>query len=222
MASTLGYATLADLQNLLLVDVDSTFQAQVETWISGAEVKVNNYLGYTTASGLWNEAVTGEIQDSRVDGDLNLVVYPRKRPINSVSKLELWKGTENISLTLTDGVNTKYIIPVQKNCIVYPSFETETSNSSYALTNFGQIKFSRWYTKMDYIGGYTSIPLDIAEATILLASDTFMRHANKEGLVSIAQGRVSKRWQERKDGKSDLEEQAYRTLDHYKIASGWW
>jgi len=225
MSSTLSYATITDLENLLLVSVDNSFTAQVEKWISGAETKVNNYLGFTTASGLWNEQVTGELIDSRVDGDLNLVIYPRKRPINSVSKIELWKGTQNMSLGLTDDSgNTRYIIPAQKNVVVYPSTELDTSSASYSLSSFAGVKFSRWYTKMDYIAGYTTIPLDITEATVLLTADTFMRHANKEGLVSLTQGRVSKRWQERSlrgDGKSDLEEQAYRQLNHYKIASGW-
>jgi len=202
--------------------VDATFKSQVETWISGAEVKVNNYLGYATASGIWNEQIIGELLDARVDGGLNLVIYPRKRPINSISKIELWQGADNLSLDLVDADgNTKYIIPVQQNVVVYPSSEISATSSSSSISTFADVKFSRWYTKMDYIAGYTSIPQDIAEATTLLTADTFMRHANKEGLVSLTQGRISKRWAERRDGRSDLIMDAERILDHYKISSGW-
>src|SRR3972149_5602923 len=102
MASQFQYATITDLENLLLVDVDSSFESQVETWIGAAEQQVNNYLGYVTASGLWNEQITGELNDARVDGDLNLVIHPRKRPINPLSSLQLWRGSDSITLDLTD------------------------------------------------------------------------------------------------------------------------
>ncbi len=221
MASTLAYIDVNSLQNLLLVTVDASFTAQVDTWISAAEVQVNNYLGFVTASGLWNESVSGELNDARVDGDQNLVIYPRKRPINSVSSLQLWKGSDSLTLSLTNGSDNRYIIPIQGNVIVYPNSELTVSSSSYSILNFSEIKFSRWYTKLSYIAGYTAIPKDIQYATTLLTADIFMRHANKEGLTAITQGRLSKRWGQRQDGRSDLELTAFNVLNHYRISSGW-
>ena len=222
MASTLNYATEVDLENLLLITVDASFSSQIDTWISAAEVMVNNYLGFTTASGIWNEQITNETTEAKIDGDLNLVVFPRKRPINSVSALALWKGTNSFSLDLTDSAgNTKYILPVQANCIVYPSHEISGSSSVATISSFAEVKYSRWFTKISYIAGYTSVPRDIAYATTLMAADIFMRQANKEGLTAVTQGRVSKRWAERQDGKSDFILDAERILNHYKIASGW-
>jgi len=158
-----------------------------------------------------------------VDGDLNLVVYPRKRPINSISALSLWKGSNSFDLTLTDSDgNTKYIKPVQNNCIVYPSYELEISSTSYSIQSFAAIKYSRFYTKMSYIAGYTTIPKDIQLATTMIAADYFMRQANKEGLVAITQGRVMKRWAERRAGeKSPFVADAENILQRYKITSGW-
>ncbi|MDZ4209749.1 MAG: hypothetical protein U1C56_01060 [Candidatus Curtissbacteria bacterium] len=223
MASDKNYCTETNLENLLLVTIDSSFSTQIDSWISAAENYVDNFLGFTTSSGIWSESISNETQDARVDGDLNLVVYPRKRPINSISALALWKGTDSFSLTLTDSdSNTKYILPTPGNCIVYPNFELTISSTSYSIASFSAIKFSRWYTKMSYIAGYTTIPKDIALATTYLAADTFMRHANKEGLTAITQGRISKRWAERKDGKSDLVLDAENMLNRYKIASGYW
>ena len=99
--SLLFYFFLSDLENLLLVSIDSDFNTQIDTWISSGEEQVNTFLGFTTSSGVWNEAITNEVSEARVDGDLNLVIHPRKRPINSISQIELIKGTDSIDLDLT-------------------------------------------------------------------------------------------------------------------------
>ena len=221
MASTLNYATGTDLANLLLISVDSTFTAQVDTWISTAEVMVNNYLGFVTASGIWNESVVNETNECRVDGDLNLVIYTRKRPINSVSAINVLKGPVSIALSLTDTEgNTRYTIPVPSNVIVYPNYQLSLTASTI-LHHFGIIKYSRFYTKVSYIGGYTSVPPPINLATVYFAADILMRQANKEGLSSITQGRITKRWAEEKDGKSNWMRRAEELLNFYRISSGW-
>ena len=221
MASTFNYATVTDLENLLLIDVASTFESQVEEWITAAERQVNQYLGYTTTSGLWNESVVDEISKAKVDSGLNLVVHPRKRPINSVSAIDLIKGGDAITLTLTnsDGT-TKYNLPTKGGEIVFPNFEIDTSGST-VLNSFADIKYSDYYTRIDYLGGYTAIPEDITVATTLWASDIFMRQSNKENLRSITQGRLTKRWSELKDGESDFIKQSKALLNPYRIASNW-
>ena len=219
-----NYATVTDVENLLLVDIDASFEAQVNSWISAAESYVNDFTGYTTASGLWNEQIVDETIEARVDGGLNLVVYPRKRPINSVSSLALWKGSNSINLTLSgsDG-NTKYIKPAQNNCLIYPNYEIATTSSSFSINDFSQIKFSRWFTKLSYIAGYTTIPKDVTLATAMITSESFMRHSNREGLSAITQGKISKRWGSVKGniGKSDILVDAENILMGYKIGSGW-
>jgi len=222
MASNLSYASKTDLQNLLLINIDSSFNTQIDTWISAAERIVNNYMGFTTVSGLWNEEITDEISDARVDSDANLVINPRKRPINSVSQIEIVKGTSSIDLDLTDSDdNTRYIIPATNDKIIFPSFELSTSSSTVLLSSFIDIRHSKFFTKIDYIAGYTSIPEDITLATTYFLADTFMRQANKEGLVAITQGRVTKRWAETKDGESNYIKNGKALLNHYRIASGW-
>ena len=230
MASALNYTTQTDLENLLLVTIDPSFSTQIDTWISAAEVYINGYLGYTTASGLWNEQITAETIEARVDGDLNLVVYPRKRPINSVSQLQLLKGSQSITLSLTTSDSTpRYVIPTPGNVIVYPSMELGLQGSS-VIRSLAAIKYNRVFTRLNYIAGYTSIPEDIELATTYVVADTFMRQANKEGLVGITQGRVSKRWREvRSSGPGALQERksdymlsAEDILNSYRIASGWW
>ena len=221
MASTLGYSTEVDLENLLLITVDGSFSSQIDTWISAAEEMVNNYLGYTTASGLWNEQITGELNEARVDGDLNLVIHPRKKPVNSLSALSIQKGSEVTTVTLTNSAgDNRYIIPVQADSIIYPSFELSVS-SSVMLNNWADIKFSRFYTKINYIAGYTTIPGPVKLATTYFAADIFMRQANKEGLTYLSQGRIAKRWSETMDGRSNFIRDGERMLNYYKLASGW-
>lgn len=222
MASTLAYANVTDIENLLQVDIDASFEATVDTWITAAERRVNNYLGYTTASGIWNEQVVDEIQDGRIDAEANLVVFPRKRPINSVSAISLVKGSDEVSLSLTDSDGTSRLtIPTTADKLVFPDGEFQLSASPTFLSNFRQLRGVSFFTKMSYIGGYSSIPEDITLATAYFASDFFMRHANKEGLRSITQGRVTKRWAEFSDGESDYTKEAKSLLNHYRISSGW-
>lgn len=223
MASTFGYATKNDLQNLLGINIDSSFNTQIDTWISAAERRVNQYTGYTTASGMLMEAITGEVAEARVDGDLNLVVFPRKNPISSVSQIQIVKGSYAITLSLTNSSGTnRYALPDPKNVIVYPNYEvTQTATSALFIRNFVDIKFSRFFTNINYIAGYNPLTEDVQLATTLLAADIVMRQSNKEGLVSMTQGRLSKRWGERKDGRSDFEIQAFDILTNYKLSSGW-
>jgi hypothetical protein len=223
MSSLLNYASHSDLENLLLVTIDPTFYAQVDTWISAAENYVNQYLGYTTASGLWNEQIVAETLDARVDGDLNLVIFPRKKPVNSVSAISLWRGSSTINLALTNnnGVS-RFVETSLNNSIVYPNYELTITGSNVYIRNFAGIKFARWFTRMDYIAGYTSLPPAISLATAMVAADAFMRHANREGLSMIMQGRLQKRWQERRPGqKSIWITDAENILAQYRLTAGW-
>lgn len=223
MASILGYTTEQNLENLLLVDIDASFSTQIDTWISAAELRVNSYLGFTTASGLHNEQITGEISEARVDGDLNLVIHPRKRPINSVSQIQIIKGTVSVTLDLTDSNGTtKYNIPDPDSVLIYPNRELALQSTSGTwMRSFSDIKFTRAFTKLNYIAGYTTIPGDIALATTYFTADIFMRQANKEGLSSITQGRISKRWAENREGKSQFILDGEALLADYRIMSGW-
>lgn len=221
MSSTLQYTDVTALQNLLLITIDPSFTAQVDSWISTAEVMVNNYLGFTTTSGIWNENISNETNECRVDGDLNLVIYPRKRPVNSVSAINVTKGPVSIALSLTDTAgNTRYTIPVPSSVIVYPNYQLSLTASTI-LHHFGIIKYSRFYTKISYIGGYTSVPGPINLATVYFAADIVMRQANKEGLTALTQGRITKKWAEEKDGKSNWMRRAEELLNFYRISSGW-
>jgi len=217
----LGYCDKTDLENFLLLTIDSSFDSQINSWIAAAEKHINNYLGYTTASGVLREAITGEMAISRIDSEGNLMIFPRKIPIESVSKIELWKGTDSIELDLVDDEGTnRYNIPTSADYILYPGYELSITGTSI-ISSFMDIKYTKFFSKIDYIAGYSEVPYDIRQATVNLVADMIMRHANKEGLESITQGRVSKRWYQRQEGESDFYKDALTLLKPYRIASRW-
>lgn len=218
----LGYCDEVDIENFLLIDIDNTFSPQLESWIAAAESIVNGYLGYTTASGILTERIVDEKTKIRVSPSGDLLIFPRKIPIQSVEGITLTKGSSYIDLTLNASDGTpKYDIPTgSASYIQYPGYELSTSGGSSIVTSFTDVRRSDGFVKLSYTAGFDTVPYDIRQATVNLVADMVMRHSNKEGLASITQGRVSKRWESR-DGKSDFYLDAMELLGSYRIASLW-
>lgn len=216
----LNYCTQTDIENYLLLDIDSSFDSQIDTWIAAAEKHVNNYLGYSTASGVLNEQISTEKADAFVDTEGNLMVFPEKTPINSVSSLSLIKGTDSLDLSLTSGSKTRYNIPTNGKYILYPGKELSISGSSI-INSFFDISGTKFLTDLDYIAGFTEVPYPIRQATVNIASDFIMRHTNKEDLEAITQGRITKRWRHRRGGESDFMKDAHELLRPYRQSARW-
>lgn len=216
-----GYCVESDIENLLLLNIDSSFSAQVNTWIASAEAQVDNYLGYTTSSGIMREEFTNVIEDTAtIDTEGNLIIFPRKTPLVSVSAVSLIKGTDSITLTLTTGGSNKYQIPADSDTFIYPGYELAMTGSS-VIGSFMDMRFTKFFAKMSYVAGYETVPADIHMATVNLVADTVMRHANKDGLSSVTQGAISKSWYQRSGGESDFVKDARALLDPYKISTTW-
>ena len=216
----MGYCDETDIENFLLLTIDSSFDTQIEDWIVVAEKQVNKYLGYTTTSGVWAEAITAEKAKGKVNGEGDLIVFPNKIPIISVSGIDLVKGTSSITLSLTNSAGTpRYDIPMENDRIYYPNQEFSLTGTS-TIGSFFNIKYQTFFTKLTYIAGYTSIPADIRMATVNLVADIVMRHSNKEALRSMTQGRISKSWMSR-EGMSDFYLDAINYLSPYRVTSQW-
>lgn len=209
--TSLGYADEQDIENFLLMDIDNSFSQQIEDWIAAAEKQVNRYLGYTTTSGILAEQITNEITRTSIDASGDLVVFPRKTPIISISSMGLVRGTSEQSLSLTDDSgNPKYTLPTIGSYVSFPSAEI-----GYSIRGMNS------FLKMSYIAGFTEVPPDIRLATVNLVAETIMRHSNKEGLEFLAQGRISKRWATRQEGQSDFVKDAYELLKGYRQPARW-
>jgi len=216
----LNYCNEVDIENFLLLDIDDTFSLQLNSWIAVAEQQINRYLGYTTASGVLLETIVDEKTPVRVSSYGDLMVFPRKYPISSVQSISIVKGSESLDLTLTADGNNKYDIPTSADYIQYSGSELALTGTSI-INDFYDVKYSHGFVKVSYVAGYATVPYEIRQATVNLVSDIVMRHSNKEGLESITQGRVSKRWSGRNDGKSDFYLDAIELLRPFRLASRW-
>ena len=232
LRTKLGYCTEVDIENFLLTDINSSFSDQVDNWIVEAEDYVNEYLGYTTASGIWLERIKEEVnQSAKVDSGMNLVIYPRKRPVTAIEKIELIKGTLSLSLILTNGTRTdvdgatvtnyRYQLTPRGDKIIYPQREISTDGGTLVIGGFHQLRGADFFSRITYTAGYTNIPGPINLATTMLVADTILRQENKNGLQVLTQGRITKEWVPRKGGESDLLLDANKKLDPYRITSKW-
>lgn len=216
--TTIGYCDEQEVENYLLLDIDESFADQINDWIATAESQVNKFLGYTTASGVLAETIVGETSYGLVDTDGNLMIFPQKVPIHSIQGISLKLGADSFDVDIESGGIAKYNIPNGSDHILFPSSEISGTGT---LTSFYGLRQTKFFTDLDYVGGYMQIPADIKQATINLVADIVMRHTNKEGLESITQGRVTKRFWARTDGHSDFYLDAMELLKPYRIASRW-
>lgn len=217
-----NYITKSDLEGFLQTTFPATvLDSTIQSWIDGAEARANSYMGYTTASGMWMEVITDEMIDTRVDADGNLLVFPRKLPIDSITSLAIVQGLTTINLSVTDGNgNARYNIPSSKDYIFFPGSQLAYS-SSYSATDFYSVKYSTTFTKLSYRAGYTVIPEDVKLAVENLAADTAMRYTNKEGLQSLTQGRITKSFFDRATKGSSFVNDAFSILQGYRMATRW-
>jgi hypothetical protein len=189
------------------------FSSYPDTTLSGIitrmEKRLDSYIGYS----LNYELVANEMADGYIDVNGDLVIHPRKRPVVSVTSLELVKGMDSITLALTSGGSDKYNIPTEATSVRYPGKEISTDSVS-TLTNFINIKGSQFFTRMSYWAGYQSVPEDILEAVNLLGKSVLASNMNSGGASRIRQGDVEISYSE--SGSDQFEKDAYNILNDYK------
>lgn len=219
--TALGYCTEIDIENFLLLDINDTFSDQITDWIAAAETRVNKFLGYPVDTGILEENIVGEKVKGVVTTDGDFQIFPNKLPVTTVSGITIKKGTSSISLELTNDAGAdRYDINYDENYILIAGDEIAFDGNSI-LRSFYDLRSKKFFVKLDYKAGYTTVPADIRLATVNLVADTIMRQANKDGLEMITQGKVTKKWQRRQDGKSDFELDAEKLLIPYRISSRW-
>lgn len=195
------------------VDLARYTTETISGMITKASKMVSDYLLYTPLQ----ETITDETKQARITSEGDLLIYPEKIPVASVSSIALFKGATSISLTLTDGSgNNKYNIDVTQRTIRYPWGEI-TLQGVPIFTDFYALRGTHFYTKITYVGGYTSanLPPTIKKATMLYLRDLLSRAQNTAGAKKISQGGITMEWMQ-KEGKSDLVEDAERMLRNYR------
>jgi len=212
------------LANLISVDyLSSTFPlvdfsvyttATLSGFVTTASKRVESFLNFNPTL----QSVEGEVSTALVDSDYNLVVYPKVRPVQSVSSLKIFKGSETINLTLDNGGATKYNIVQKGTAVVYPDREISV-NGAFFVDTFATLRNTRFFVEIDYIGGYATIPGDMQYACALFVLDTVSKNQNALGAESVRQGDISISYGSASgsgQGKSDNVADAESILMDYK------
>lgn len=178
--------------------------------ITRASAWVDDHLNYS----LKVENITNEINsDAKITSDGDLVIFPKKIPIVSVSKIELKLGSYASELSLTDGDgNLLYDIPDPEHHILYP-FQTIQATGTLSISSFYDLRTRQFYVRLTYRAGYATIPDAIKDATNLVVMDILVRAKNPIRARNVSQGGISMAF---KVGDSGLILDAKRLLDSYK------
>ena len=187
-----------------------------ETTLSGvitrATAKVENYLEYT----LPYETITDEKIEGYINSNYDLVIYPRKYPIDSVSSIKIVKGTYSGEINLT---TTNYDIPSRED-------EINISGASLALDTVSMLdletlRHNDFYVEITYNAGYQMYdrPQFLIDAINLYAKDEVSRALNASGASEVRQGGVTIKYANSK-GKSDFIQDAETLLLTLKRVTG--
>lgn len=195
------------------IDVSQYSAPTMSGIITQASSMVANYLQYTPVA----EDITNELKEAFISTDGDLLVYPAKLPIISVSSLKIAKGATELAITLTETDGTaKYNVDFARRNLRFPWGEVVLQGTA-VFNDFYSLRGQQFYTKMSYRGGWEAyaIPDDIKLATILYTRELISKRNNTSGAQSITQGGISLRFSDRTE-KSDLVKDAERLLGPYR------
>lgn len=208
--STTEFANLAPE-----IDTSMYTDATVSGIISQSSRLVSDYIGYSPFA----ENITDELREGRISVEGDLVIYPQKIPVISVSSIKIAKGSSSgdYNITLTESGNEKFNVDFAGRTIRYPGSALSLTGSPIFQDLFG-LRGKHFYTKVTYRAGYepSNLPEVIKLATVLYTRDNLARSMNTSGAKKISQGGISLEYSERKDAKSDLVADAERMLRPYR------
>jgi len=206
------YITINELKSEYPQDYSAYTNEALTSLIEKATDKVDDYCEQSFNL----ETITDEISKAYIDADNSLVVFPRKKPIQTLTSLKIVKGDAEVELTLTDSNGSfSYTIPTTKDRIILPV--DDITLNSVDLLDFSTLRNVDFYSKITYTAGYSTIPNIIKEATALFTLDSIARRSNLSGATSINQGGISITYG---NGRSDLVKDAERLLKGYKKVGG--
>lgn len=191
----------------------SRFDAPALSGIIGQASKVaSDYLLYSPLA----EDINNEVKQGLVTVEGDLLIFPQKIPIISVSAISIYKGSTSVALTLQSGGVNKYNIDYEARHIRYP-YDEITLQGTPVFTDFYSLRGLQFYTKISYRGGWeqASLPQSIKQAVVLLVKDIISGQYNQVGASEIRQGSLSFRFVN-PQGKSKLVQDAYRLLNPYR------
>jgi hypothetical protein len=194
------------------VDVTLFSDVTLSGFVTQASADIDGFLGYT----LLREDVANEKCSGMVDSDNNLIIYTTKRPIHSVSSVQIVKGTYSGTVALTSSGKATYDIPSTEDRIVFPG--ADITLETVSIIDWAALRTTNFWTLVSYNAGYYGyeIPQPIQRACALLTMDILARKQNIAGASEIRQGGISMKFSE-KTGESDLVKDAHALLAPYQV-----
>ena len=151
------YTTKAAIQNYLLVDIDASFDAQINEWISAMDTFIDKYTGKT---------FTQTSSETRYfDGNGERVLYLNNEDdLISVSALLVLNSDGTTTNSLTEGASADYVLyPFNSN----PKYEIRLVTSASVGAFY---KGNRKVSVTGVWGNDTTVPADIKMASTILVS----------------------------------------------------
>lgn len=138
------------------------------------------------------------------------VIDVRRRPLHSVSSVNVTIGGQSSALTLADSAgNLLYDIPDPGNRLVISDAYFMTTGIGSQLSS---LRGGNTFAQITYVGGYQTVPEDLKYAASLYAKDTATQK-DSQGLSGFSQGSYSESYDTSSNsGKSQLIEEAESIL----------
>lgn len=210
MANYISIQYLRD--NVPTLDLAQYSDTTISGMIGRASKMVDNFVEYS----LDIEDIVDEKTSLVATSSGDIVVYPRKMPVESVSSLSMSYGVTQIDFSITQNGDSVLEIPASKDRVVYP-YNAFALTGTLQLTSALDLRMLENATAvMSYRAGFTDIPEDIKEAVLLYLIDMFAKRVNVSDAHKITQGAISVEYSNNARGKSDKILDAETILMPYK------
>lgn len=195
------------------VDLTKYNDPTVSGFISNGSRMASDYLYYTPLA----EVIVDEVKQGIVTNEGDLLIFPNKVPIISLSSVNIFRGATTVALGLTSGGVNKYNIDYTNRNIRIP-YQEMLLQGTPVFTDFYSLRGVQFYTKISYEGGWTydNMPPSITQAVVFLVKDLMSGQYNQMGVSRMSQGSLSFAYSGKDGGKSKLLQDAYRLLNPYR------
>jgi len=196
------YTNKGNLQKYIMIDIDASFDTQVENWISAAERYINQYVG--RPDGFETGADETRYFDGNGKREIDIDEFIS---ITSVEYLE--SNGEDVGWTLTEGLESDYI--------TYPYNKTPY----YRLKLVTSSEIGAWYKGKKRLkvtgkfGHSSSVPKDIELVATMLISNVIEKGLKGGKVTSESLGDYSISFEDIQQSASLLN--VKNILDQYKL-----
>jgi len=216
----MSYTNRNNLQNFMQITISGTgLEGHIDNvYIPAVEKMINNYC--FQPNGFEEVTITREKVQGLVSSDGELYLVAKNKPINTLTEVQIGKGTSFTTLSLTDNdSNTRYDLTPTSH-IIFPNQEISLTGT-FTISNFWDLRFKRFWAKLSYTTGFETLPADLVHAATLLLAHIYRKGqddiGNKSGLRALSQGQIRYDYLvSTKDAEDELIKEAKSLINHYR------